>query len=173
MAKYSTITLAGGIKAPRNQLAAPPPSQAVSPAFTDFERLAVALAEACAAEEFRLDPASWDIAYSTPDAAAEDAVNLALEAARAAGNAPVVIASDRTLIFVARFIHCAIGVENEPDRINILHLLEDSQHLWRRVQPGMIAQRGEDLITRAVERLAHLMDLLYGPDVDSMTVTAR
>lgn len=163
MANQSTITLAGGIKAPRHQNIEPK-VQAVSPAFAAFEELSEALAEACAAEEFRLDPASWDIAYSNPDIAAEDAVNVALEAARAAGNAPVVLASDRTLIFVARFIHCAIGIENGPDRINMLHLLEDSQPLWRHAQPGMIAQRGNSLVTRTIERLSHLMDLLYGPE---------
>ncbi|RWR24722.1 hypothetical protein D2T29_22645 [Sinirhodobacter populi] len=168
MANQSTITLADGINAPRGPVAEPK-VQAVSPAFEAFETLSEALAEACSAEEFRLDPASWDIAYSNPDVAAEDAVNVALEAARAAGNAPIALASDRTLIFVARFVHCAIGVENGPDRINVLHLLEDSQPLWRGTQPGVIAQRGNMLITRSIERLSHLMDLLYGPD-DAATI---
>ena len=161
MADYSTITLAGGIKAPRHHIADPRPVQAVSPAFTAFEQLTEALSDACAAEEFRLAPASWDNAYSNPDVAAEDAVNMALEAARAAGNAPIVLASDRTLNFVARFIHCAIGIENGPDRVNILHLIEDSQHLWNRNSAGLIARRGDDLVTRAIERLSYLMDLLY------------
>lgn len=88
MAEYSTITLAGGIKAPRDRIADAGPTQALSLAFTAFEQLAEALAETCAAEEFRLKPSSWDMAYSNPDVAAEDAVNLALEAARAAGNSP-------------------------------------------------------------------------------------
>jgi hypothetical protein len=144
----------------------------VSSAFTAFELLAEALAAACSAEEFRRDPASWDVAYSNPDAAAEDAVNVALEFARAAGNAPVVLSSDRPLVFVARFIHCAIGIEGEPDRINILHLIEDSEHLWRRSSAGPIARRGDDLINLAVTRLSRLMDLLYGPDDEDSTVAS-
>ena len=163
MAKTPIITLAGGIKAPPHRLAEPHPVQAVSTAFAAFETLANALAEACAAEEFLNDPSSWDIAYPNPDVAAEDAVNVALEAARAAGNAPVVLVSDRVLVFIARFIHCAMGVENGPDRVNMLHLLEDSQRLWFRSSTGHIARHGDDLIACAVERLLNLTDLLYGP----------
>lgn len=173
MADYSSITLAGGIKALHHRITDPSPVQAVSPAFRAFEQLTEALSDACAAEEFRLAPASWDNAYSCPNVAAEDAVNMALEAARATGNAPVMLASDRTLIFVARFIHCAIGIENGPDRDNILHLIEDSQHLWNRNSAGLIARRGDELVTRAIERLSSLMDLLYGStDHDSATIAA-
>lgn len=82
------------------------------------------------------------------------------------------LATDRTLIFVARFIHCAIGIENGPDRINILHLIADSQHLWSRGSSGLIARRGNDLITRAIGRLSQLMDLLYGPNDDSAMTSA-
>lgn len=162
MANYSTITLAGGIKAPRHRFTEPRPALATSPAFAAFEKLNDALADACAAEEFRMDPASWDMAHCDPDAASEDAVNTALDLARAAGNTPVVLAPDRMLIFVARFIHCTLGLESEPDRINMLHLLENSQTLWHRSPNGLIARRADELAGRAIERLVRLTDLLYG-----------
>lgn len=169
MADYSTITLAGGIKAPRQRFAEPRPALATSPAFAAFEKLNDALADACAAEEFRMDPASWDLAHCDPDAASEDAVNLALELARAAGNASIVLAPDRMLVFVARFIHCAIGMESEPDRINMLHLLESSQTLWNRSATGLIARRADELVSRAIERLVRLTDLLYGTCDDAVS----
>lgn len=160
MATKIPITLADGIKAPRIQYTVPRPACAVSPAFTAVEALSVALAEACAAEELRESPAAWDLALFDLDVAAEDAVNCARDAARLAGDAPVVLATDRRLVFAARFIHCTLGVENAPDRDNLLYFIGMNRGLWGGDSGGLTARRAEALMDLTVGRLLRLIELM-------------
>jgi len=150
------ITLAGGTKALAAPLSAPSAVTPISPAFAAFTRLADALADACAAEELRTDDAAWDVAMADPDAAAE----AAMAAARAAGDAQIFLASDRPLVFAARFVSCALGVEHGADREHILHFIDSSRTLWGPAPAGTTARRAEALVERAVERLMRLTDLM-------------
>ncbi len=159
MAVTTPITLAGGIKASHYEPAPLHPTCAASPASTAFTALSNVLAEARATEELRASPAVWDLALHDLDAAAEDAMNAAIEAARIAGDAPIVLASDRRLVFAARFIHCALGMEHAPDRDNLLHFIGSNSRLWGADSSGPTARRAEALMELAVERLLALMDL--------------
>lgn len=159
MAAITPITLAGGIKAQRSEPARTRPACTASPAFTAFNALSNALAEARAAEELRASPAVWDLALGDLDVAAEDAMNDAIEAARIAGDAPIVLASDRRLVFAARFFYCALGMEHAPDRDNVLHFIYSNSRLWGADGGGPTARRAEALMKLAVERLLALMDL--------------
>jgi len=160
MTATSTITLAGGFKAGHPQFAAPAAAGPISPAFAAFTLLTDALAEACAAAELRADDAAWDVALADPDAAAEDALNEAVAAARAAGDAQIFLASDRTLVFAARFVSCALGVEHGADREHILHFIDSSRTLWGPAPTGTTARRAEALVERAIERLMRLTELM-------------
>lgn len=165
MAMTTLITLAGGIKASRVSFQVSPP--ACSAAFAAFTMLSEALAEAKAAEELRADPASWDVAMNDLDVAAEDAINDALKAARVAGDAPVALASDRRLIFTARFIYCALGIENAPDRMNVLHFFGTNYGSWAAEPGGLTARRVDALMEVTVARLLALMDLLDEAPADN------
>lgn len=167
MAAKTNITLAGGIKAPDMQNAA----YTVSPAFAAYQALSDALAEACAAEELRTSAAAWDMALRDVDAAAEDAMNSAMDAARFAGDAPTVLASDRKLVFAARFISCTLGMENTPDRDSLLHFIDTNRGLWGGDAAGLTARRAEALMDLTVGRLLRLIDLM-GNGVSSETLTS-
>lgn len=160
MDKHPSITLAGGFKAPGPRLATPPAVTINSPAFAAFTLLTDALAEACAAAELRADDAAWDVALADPDAAAEDAMNIAMTAARAAGDAQILLASDRQLVFAARFISCALGIEHCPDREHVLHFIDSSRALFGAASGRVTARRAEALVERATLRLMRLCDLM-------------
>lgn len=163
MAKVTNITLAGGIKASREPSVVA--ASTGSAAFEAFTLLSETLAEALAAEELRADPAAWDSAIDDLDADAENAINDAITAARAAGDAPVALASDRRLVFAARFIHCALGIENAPDRVNVLHFFGTNSGLWTAEASGLTARRVDALMSITVKRLLALMNLMVdAPD---------
>lgn len=163
MAAYSTITLAGGIKAPvRRPSLSTTAAAPLSPAHAAFARLNEALADAADAEDLRSGPAAWDVAYVDPDTSADAALYAVLNAARAAGNAPIVIASDRRLAFAARFITSALSIADGADRTNILHFMSLNQPLLGASSPGLTARRIDALIERALGRLLRLTEAQHG-----------
>lgn len=160
MAIVTPITLSGGIKStPRHDTKVITPSAPISPAHAAFEALTDALAEAIAAEEFRADPASWDPAYAEHDA--EVAVEAVINAAREAGEATVIIKSDRMMVYAARFVSCAMSLEDGGDRENILHFMNTNQSLFGHSGGGLIARQANGLVGLAFERLLRLNGLLY------------
>ncbi len=164
MATLTPITLAGGIKSStRNETFTPQVS--VSPAHAAFTALCEALAEASAAEEFRADAASFDLAYAQHDA--EVAMEAVIDAARAAGETPVIINSDRVMVYAARFVICALSLEDGGDRENILHFMATNQTLFGNGGKGPIAGRVNALVDIAFMRLLRLNDLLYPSSIPS------
>jgi hypothetical protein len=94
MTNSPSITLAGGIKAPRRRFSSGEAAPgAFSPAHAAFIALIEALADAVEAEGLRVSGAAWDMAYVAPEVRAQIALNDVVGAARQAGDAPVVIAS--------------------------------------------------------------------------------
>lgn len=172
MASYTSISLADGIKSPwcPYQPAVKAHSKP-SPAHAAFMDLSEALAEANVCEEFRASEASWDPAYAALDADAEAAIEAVIRTAKNAGSAPIVLASDRKLVYAARLIACAMSLEDDGDRDHILHFMTESQSLWSRVGDGPIARQTENLIELAFRRLLRLNDLMYHHDRD--TAAAR
>lgn len=160
MTNSPSITLAGGIKAPQRLLASRTTAPAAfSPAHSAFLALNEALAEAVDAESLRASRAAWDMAYVDPEVRAETALNDLVGAARRAGDAPIVIASDRRLVFAARFISAALDVVAGADRENILHFMAANQPLLGTVAPGLVARRIDALIEQAFGRLDQLSAL--------------
>ncbi|MDF2143267.1 hypothetical protein [Paenirhodobacter sp. CAU 1674] len=155
-----SITLAGGIKAPRRRFSSGTAAPgAFSPAHAAFIALIEALADAVEAEGLRVSGAAWDMAYGAPEVRAQIALNDVVGAARQAGDAPVVIASDRRLVFAARFIAAALDVVAGADRENILHFMSANQPLWCNAAPGLVARRVDALIEQAFRRLDQLSAL--------------
>lgn len=160
MTTHSSITLAGGIKAPLCRFSSRSTAPAAfSPAHEAFAALNEALAEAVEAESLCASSAAWDMAYVDPDVSAETALNELVGAARRAGDAPVVIASDRRLVFAARFIAAALDVVAGADRENILHFMSANQPLLGSTAPGLVARRIDALIEQAFTRLDQLSAL--------------
>lgn len=129
-------------------------------AETAFLSLSDALSEAESSQAFLASDASYDPAYSDPQATAAADMAAAVIAARAAGEAPVVLASDRLLVFAARFIACALMLENAMDRRAVLHFMSTANALWSapNVTPSMRRARG--LVTRAMTTMMRLDELL-------------
>jgi hypothetical protein len=162
MATQTRITLAGGIKAtawPRRQQTSTH-AGAISPAHGAFVELARVLLDATEAEEFRASSMSWDPAFCDPDVAANLAFDAVLHAARAAGDAPIVIGSDRKLVYAARYIARSLTIEGAEARGEALHFLAETLSLWGRAADGLTARRIDALLDQTCERLLHLNALL-------------
>lgn len=167
MATYPSITLAGGVKAPaRTYSAGPTVPVALSLAHGAFAALTDALAEAIQAAELRNDPAAWDVAYRDPDRAAEAALEAVAREARRAGDAPILIMSDRRLAFAARFIAAALAIKDGADRAHVLYFIAANHALLGTPHPGPTARRVDALIRLALERLLQLTALQNGIDPD-------
>ncbi|MBC7147609.1 MAG: hypothetical protein H5U24_19790 [Thioclava marina] len=157
MTDFSRITLAGGIKAAAPAFRhSPSVSPQPSPAHAAFAKMNEALANALDTTLFNANSASWDPAYVASD---EDAAfGALLETARAAGDTRIVLASDRRLVFAARFISATLRLIDEGIRLDMLHFMSVNQPLLSPAEPGPTAQRADRLIAQTYDRLEALMN---------------
>ena len=90
-----------------------------------------------------------------------------IDTARAAGEAPVIINSDRVMVYAVRFVSCALSLEDGGDRENTLHLMATHQTLVGNGDRGPIAGRVNALVDLAFMRLLQLNDLLFPSSIPS------
>lgn len=156
MATFSTITLAGGVKASRFY---PEPRQARhSAVFEAFAELNNALADAAAAIERMDDPASWDPALELIYTVDAQALAAAHEAADLVIGLNIVHASDRSMVAAAHFIRYALGCASSAERAQFASTLTTAAPIFMAPAQGQTARQAAALVQRAIDRLCSIID---------------